>query len=133
MRTLYKTLIAFAVVAAIITVIVLALFGVFGQGLTKEQQLGPNAPTGQIVFRAQRKDNNKYQVVLSTKPTSSTYGNYYIMYNPTISSDPNLTVFDTRVAAYQYYWDTAYVASPLNKAYTPLSTTTLDVDYKNID
>ena len=138
-KTSYWWIVAIMVIILIIVVIVvLAMGGYFGQGLTKEQRLGPNAPANQKVVIAQRNDNSKYQVVLSTYSGAGTSSAtttwdqmYYIMFNPATGSDPTLTVFDTYDAAYNYY-NTEYVASPMNKSYSSISTTALNADYTNI-
>lgn len=126
------------VILIIVTIILLAMAGYFGKGLTEAQRLGPNAPANQKVVIAQRNDNSKYQVVLSTYSGAGTSAStmtwdqmYYIMFNPATGSDPTLTVFDTYDAAYNYY-NTEYVASPMNKSYSPISTTALNADYTNI-
>lgn len=126
-----------AIVIAVIVVVVLAIYGVFGQGLTTAQQLGPDAPADQKPVIAKRMDNGKYQVVLSTYTKADTGSGrnwnqvYYIMYNPVTSSDASQTVFDDYNAAYRYF-NSAYVATPLNKAYSNVSTTLLNADYSNI-
>lgn len=128
------------IVIVIAVIVVLAITGVFGQGKTTAQRLGPDAPANQKPVIAQRIDNSKYQVLLSTFTYSGagTSGSqvwnqvYYIMFNPaTSSSDPTQTVFDTFDAAYAYY-NSDYVATPLNKSYSAVSTTLLNADYTNI-
>lgn len=129
-----------AIIVIVVVIVVLALLGVFGEGKTAAQRLGPDAPANQKPVIAQRNDNSKYQVLLSTFTYSGagTSGSqvwnqvYYIMYNPaTSSSDPTQTVFDTYDAAYAYY-NSDYVATPMNKSYSPVSTTLLNADYTNI-
>lgn len=122
-------------IIAVIVVVALGIAGVFGQGKSSTQRLGPNAPANQQPVIAQRSDNSKYQVLLSTftytsgKPVWNQV--YYIMYNPATSSDPTQTVFDSFDAAYAYY-NTDYVATPMNKSYSPVSTTLLNADFTNI-
>lgn len=129
------------ILVAIVVIVLLVLYTIYGtQGKTSVQRLGPDAPANQKPVIAQRNDNSKYQVLLSTFTYSGagTSGSqvwnqvYYIMYNPTTSSsDPTQTVFDTYDAAYAYY-NSDYVASPMNKSYSPVSTTLLNADYTNI-
>jgi len=101
---------------------------------TTAQKLGPNAPANQQPVIAQRNDNSKYQVLLSTSTSSAgtqTWNQvYYIMYNPSTSSDPTQTVFDTYAAAQSYY--NSDVGTLKNKSYSPVSTTLLNADYTNI-
>lgn len=96
-----------------------------------DNRLGPYAPGGQSPFVAQRKDNSQYQVIMTTFTTDSTgtkqfNAPYYIMFNPSVSSDPKLTVFGTFSAA------TAFLNGnwgPAVKDYSNISTSTASTDY----
>ncbi|RZK32109.1 MAG: hypothetical protein EOO61_17240 [Hymenobacter sp.] len=133
----WKWAIVALVLITIIVVIVLAIVGVFSQGKTTAEKLGPDAPSNQVVAIAKRTDNSKYQVLLSTFTKTAGSGSftwdqvYYVMYNPATSSDPSQTTFSSFDDAYAYY-KSGYVASPLNKSYSPVSTTLLNGDYSNI-
>lgn len=135
-----SVIIVVLLIIVVVVIVFLAMAGVFGQGLTSAQRLGPDAPADQKPVIAQRNDNSKYQVLLSTFTYSGAGRSapqvwnqvYYIMYNPaTSSSDPTQTVFDSFDAAYAYY-KTEYVATPMNKSYSAVSTTLLNADYTKI-
>ena len=123
------------IVVCIIVIVVLAVLGVFGQGKTSAQVLGPDAPTNQRVLIAARNDNSRYQVILTTSSgtASAPVWNqmYYIMFNPATSTDPTQTTFATYDEAYSYY-KSDYVATPLNKSYSPLSSTAANADYTKL-
>lgn len=127
-------------VIIVVVIVVLAVTGKFGEGRTAAQKLGPNAPANQVPVVAKRNDNGKYQVLLTTSTTSGagTSGTrvwnqvYYIMFNPTTSADDTTLVFyDTFDAAAAYY-NSNFVANPLNKTFTAVSTNPANADYTNI-
>ena len=97
----------------------------------------PGGPPNQTPVVAQRLDNNKYQVLLSSATKAVNGGTvtwdhqYFIIYNPTTSSDPSMTVFDSSDAAKAYY-RSEYIASPPNKQYSTISRSALNADYTNI-
>lgn len=130
-----KIKIALIVLICIIVVVVIILLatGVFAL-VPNVDRRGPNAPSGQSSVVAQRKDNGKYQVLLTTSSMSGSlrvYDQpYYIMFNPAISTDPSQTVFDSIGEANTFY-DSAYVASPPNKQYSTISTNPVNTDYSN--
>lgn len=134
----YKKLGFYLLLPIIIGVIILTLyfFGVLGpKGLTQDQIRGSNAPTdngGSIV--AKRKDNGLFQVVFSKYDVQNRKKAYIfpynIVYNPSVSSDPAKTVFNSFDEARIWYNTT--IATPAVKQYTPISTNTLETDYTNM-
>lgn len=120
-------LVVAAVVAGVITVIVLAV----KSGSASNNPSGLSSD-GQYAV-GQRQSDDKWQVIYVQNTTTPFEGLYQILYNPQTSSDASMTNFATADAANDYKTSNwSQLATPTNKALTPLSARIASMDYKNI-
>ena len=96
----------------------------------------PSNPTGTGTGRyatGQRNSDMKWQILwVQTADTSTFAGKYQVLYNPQVSTDATLAVFDTKDAALTFYNTKWNQAAPSNKSLGLLSTNLATADYTSL-